>query len=152
MLAEILRIEMKDKGLALRTAAGEIGVSHTTLARAMRGETVDFETLVRIASWLNMSVSSVVNTFDEDEESAVLNGIAALVEAEPELREVFLDAGRMVANGQISTNDLKDIAAYAAYRLNAAKGHTINDQSSTARTTYRRGDRQEIPADPTEAS
>jgi transcriptional regulator with XRE-family HTH domain len=129
MLAEILKERMAERDLALRPAAEQIGISHTTLARVLKGQQVDFETLQKLADWAGMSVSTVVNTFDPDEENAVLNAITALIESEPDLKDIFMDAGEMLKAGEISADDLKDIVAYAAYKLQRAKG--IHDEASS---------------------
>jgi len=60
-LAEALSEELKRRNLSLRSAAQEIGVSHTTLSRLVSGTTrPDFDTCARIAGFLRLRVSRVL--------------------------------------------------------------------------------------------
>ena len=54
-LGELLRNQRKRKGVGLRTAAHEIGVAFSTLARVERGHIPDIETFSRLARWLGRS-------------------------------------------------------------------------------------------------
>ena len=51
-LAKLLRDRRATKGLGLRAAAEEAGVSFNTLARVERGHVPDIETFSRIARWV----------------------------------------------------------------------------------------------------
>ena len=54
-LAKLLRDRRATKGLGLRGAAAEAGVSFNTLARVERGHIPDIETFSRIARWVGRS-------------------------------------------------------------------------------------------------
>ena len=54
-LAKLLRNRRATKGLGLRAAADEVGVSFNTLARVERGHIPDIETFSRIARWVGRS-------------------------------------------------------------------------------------------------
>ena len=54
-LAKLLRDRRATKGLGLRAAAEEAGVSFNTLARVERGHIPDIETFSRIARWVGRS-------------------------------------------------------------------------------------------------
>ena len=54
-LAKLLRDRRATKGLGLRAAAAEAGVSFNTLARVERGHIPDIETFSRIARWVGRS-------------------------------------------------------------------------------------------------
>ena len=54
-LAKMLRDRRATKGLGLRVAAEEAGVSFNTLARVERGHVPDIETFSRIARWVGRS-------------------------------------------------------------------------------------------------
>lgn len=54
-LAKLLRDRRATKGLGLRGAAEEAGVSFNTLARVEKGHVPDIETFSRIARWIGRS-------------------------------------------------------------------------------------------------
>ncbi|MYA09951.1 MAG: helix-turn-helix transcriptional regulator [Holophagales bacterium] len=54
-LAQLLRDRRATKGLGLRAAAEEAGVSFNTLARVEKGHVPDIETFSRIARWVGHS-------------------------------------------------------------------------------------------------
>ena len=54
-LARLLRDRRATKGLGLRAAAEEAGVSFNTLARVEKGHVPDIETFSRIARWVGRS-------------------------------------------------------------------------------------------------
>ena len=54
-LAKLLRDRRAMKGLGLRSAAEEAGVSFNTLARVEKGHVPDIETFSRIARWVGRS-------------------------------------------------------------------------------------------------
>ena len=54
-LAKILRDRRETKGIGLRAAAAEAGVSFNTLARVEKGHVPDIETFSRLARWLGRS-------------------------------------------------------------------------------------------------
>lgn len=54
-LAKLLRDRRATKGLGLRAAAKETGVSFNTLARVEKGHVPDIETFSRIARWVGRS-------------------------------------------------------------------------------------------------
>lgn len=56
-LAGLLRDRRETKGIGLRAAAAEAGVSFNTLARVENGHVPDLETFSRLAGWLGRSPS-----------------------------------------------------------------------------------------------
>jgi transcriptional regulator with XRE-family HTH domain len=140
MLPKILKEKMRDRGLALRPAAEEIGISHTTLSNVLKGQPSDLDTIALISTWLGMPLHATLGMQDPDNETSAISAISALIEAEPALKEVFMDAGRMLEEGEITPNDLKDIAAYAAYRLQTSRGIS-NERSNKGASPPHRQDR-----------
>jgi transcriptional regulator with XRE-family HTH domain len=51
-LGEVIRRWRRNSDVGLREAAKQIGVSHGTLSRIERGETMDGVTLAKIIRWL----------------------------------------------------------------------------------------------------
>lgn len=54
-LAKLLKDRRDMRGVGLRTAAGEAGVSFNTFARVERGHVPDIETFSRLAHWVGRS-------------------------------------------------------------------------------------------------
>ena len=83
-LARLLRDRRDTKGIGLRTAAGEAGVSFNTLARVERGHVPDIETFSRLARWLGRSPAdflgqrSITSDSTPDVIEAHLRGDSAL--------------------------------------------------------------------------
>ncbi len=86
-LSELLKKRLETEGLSVRDAGKLIGVSHSTVARAVSGETVEIDTLVKIARFLGMSVEDVLDPKDTPDD--VLEQILLVTSIEPELAKVF---------------------------------------------------------------
>jgi|GEM_PF-3227956 len=111
MLTGLLEAEMKRRNMSVRSAAKEIGVSHTTLNRVLHEETeVDLATVMMIAKWMNLRPAALLGSTADDE-------IGTLVESIPGLREVLVEAAHLVETGEVSPAVLDDIVSFARYRL-----------------------------------
>jgi transcriptional regulator with XRE-family HTH domain len=119
MLQKVLESAMKEKGLGARKVGAILGVSHTTVLRAMRGEQIDLDTLIKIADWLKIRPSALLDSMGEAD---VESKIDVLVEAYPELQKVLADAAVAIENGQADPSIIKDIVAYAEYRIQSSGG------------------------------
>ena len=86
-LAKLLRDRRMTKGIGLRAAAAEMGVSFNTLARVEKGHVPDIETFSRLARWLGRSPAdflgegSVTSDSTPDVIEAHLRGDPALSSA-----------------------------------------------------------------------
>jgi transcriptional regulator with XRE-family HTH domain len=118
MLGMILRSELKKRELSPRNAAKMIGISHTTIIRIMKGEQVDLSTLIGICNWLGINPSTILSSIGTGQ-SAVAASVAALIELNPLLTEVFTDAVNHFLNGDIEPNVIQDIFVYSSYRINS---------------------------------
>ena len=116
-VGKILREELARRGQSLRKAASEIGVSHTTLRRMIEGEAFDQSTAQKLAVWLEVPVSTVVDLGGAGTD-ALAAQIAAALRKEPRLAEIFAQAMEKVLAGQLSQDSLREFLAYAAFRLN----------------------------------
>jgi transcriptional regulator with XRE-family HTH domain len=114
-LAEKLRERLHVEGLSVRDAAQKIGVSHATVARAANGETVEVDTLVKIASFLGLPVESMLDVKETPDE--VLEQIVMVLSIEPELSRIFGEIARKVSAKEMDPKVLSEIAAFSAYRL-----------------------------------
>lgn len=75
-LGKLLRDRRVTKGLALRGAAEEAGVSFNTLARVERGHVPDIETFSRLARWVGRSPAEFL-----ERESVTSDSTPELIEA-----------------------------------------------------------------------
>jgi transcriptional regulator with XRE-family HTH domain len=116
MLDIVLRNAMQERGLSSHKVAEAIGVSHTTILRALKGDTVDIETIIKIANFLNVRPSEMLNSMPTD--ATLPDQLAALLSHSPELEETLRDAVQRVKAGELKPGTIADIVSYARYRIN----------------------------------
>lgn len=115
MLQNVLKGVMDEQNLSARDVGSVLGVSHTTVLRALRGEQIDLGTLIKIAQWLNIRPSALLDTLGD--EVNVDDKISMLVQAYPELQNVLEKAAEAIENGLADPGIIKDIVSYAEYRI-----------------------------------
>lgn len=115
LMQSLLKKRLNDRGLSLREAAKEIGVTHTTLARILQGMPADVDTIVALSRWLDVRASTLIDMEGDDN---LINKIAVLIEYEPGLESVFTRTVQLVESGKAPPELLREIVAFAAYRLN----------------------------------
>ena len=118
MLQRVLESTMKEKNLSAREVGTILGVSHTTVLRAVAGEQIDLGTLIRIANWLKIRPAALLDSMADDE--SLDARIAVLIDAYPDLRAVLEHAAKAISDGKADPSIIKDIAAYAEYRISNA--------------------------------
>lgn len=128
MLDVVLNQVMTQKGLSARGAAKEIGVSHTTVLRALKGDPVDVPTLIAISNWIGVRPSELINSMGDV--SSVPEAVSTLISTHPQLGKVFEEAVALVEKGEAGPELIEDIVSYAAYKINLAGGlqHETTDQ------------------------
>lgn len=142
-IARLLEERMGERGLSLRKAGREIGVAHTTLARILNGEPYDVPTAEKIADWLGMPLSTLLDTGGASEDRETLAAkIAAVLETEPRLARVFGDAMERVLNGEMSNEAFRDLAAYAAFKLQLVEENDANPSQPSEEDPAREGSDQ----------
>lgn len=114
MLQTLLQNQMNTRNLSSHGAADEIGCSHTTILRALRGEKIDVETLIKIANWLHVRPSELLNSMGD---TSLADDIAVLLLHSPELEAELKDAAERVRAGVLDQAVLRDIVSYALYKL-----------------------------------
>lgn len=133
-LQQLITEELTTRRLSYRKAAREIGIAHTTLIRIIAGEPCDMPTVQKIATWLNVSPSALVDSMGNgNEHQEVINAIVAVISAEPELEYVFLEAGNRLQNGTMSPEEFRELVRYAAFRFNIKMETIDNVNRQTAR-------------------
>lgn len=104
--------------LSSHKAADLIGVSHSTILRALRGDTVDVDTIIKIANWLNVRPSELLNSMSDA--STLSEQIAVILSHSPALEEELKEAVRRVKNGSLDPEILRDITSYALYKIGSS--------------------------------
>ncbi len=106
--------------MSVREAAREIGISHSTLIAAREGSRkTDVETALAIAKWLGVPLSTLIVDADKEaqERRAVYQAIDMVLQAAPELEQVFLTAAKELEQGVLQLSDFRDIVEYATYKI-----------------------------------
>ena len=114
MLQTLLSEEILRRRLSYREAARQIGVSHTTIIAASRGRSVMTDAAKKIAVWLGVPLYVIL---DETDEGRTFSRLGTLFEIAPDLRKVFIEAAQAVENGELTTDEFKDIVDFAAYKI-----------------------------------
>ncbi len=123
MLKEKLSQEMKKKLQSTHQVAKEIGTSHTTILRALRGEIVDMKTILKFSEWMGVKPATLVNSL-ADTRAALPDQIAVMLGKYPRLEEEFAKAIKAIVAGTVEPEIIEDIAAYAAFRINLRSPRT----------------------------
>ncbi|MFH2040299.1 MAG: helix-turn-helix transcriptional regulator [Chloroflexota bacterium] len=124
MLRELLKQEVEKQGLSSREASKVIGVSHTTIIRALRGDVIDLDTIVKIADWMNVRPAHLLDVYGSNDKS-LADRIAIVLERNSRLLEIFTEAIGKIQSGEASPDIIEDIAAYAGYVLDIKRGISI---------------------------
>jgi len=114
-LQQFLQERMDAEKLSLRQAAKLIKISHSTVARALRGEKLDVDSMVEICKWLGVTLNEVV--YEGYEPNPIYMKIAQILSIEPEFESIFFRIEQEIRNERISQSLLKEIAGYANYRI-----------------------------------
>lgn len=119
-LSAILELEINRRNKSIRKISEEIGVTHTTMVRALKGEQVTLDTILKIAAWMKVAPSVLIDAEGKGED-ALVRQVALILKAEPQLGKVLQEALERVAEGRMSPEVFRDLAAYAAYRLDTVE-------------------------------
>jgi len=123
MLKNKLLQKIKANGMSTRQAAESIGVSHTTIIRALRGEAVDVATILKISEWLEVKPSTLINSMSPTK-SGLPEQIMLMLAGSPILAKEFEKAINSIVEGTVDETVIADIAAYASYRVNLGRLHS----------------------------
>jgi len=123
----LLKEELDRRHLSFRAAAREINVAHTTLIRIINGEPCDVPTLQKIAAWLGVAPSSLVDTMDQAN-TELSTAIAAVISAEPKLAQVFIEASKRLSEGKMTPGELRELAYYAMFRFGIGQEETRENE------------------------
>lgn len=131
MFRTILDNELEQRDMSIREAAREIGISHTTLIAARDGtRTLDVGTALKIAKWVGVPLSTLVEEAnpEEFEKNSLFQALQLVLQAAPELEQTFRIAADELAAGTLSLSDFKDITEYAAYKIRIRREQAHNNE------------------------
>jgi transcriptional regulator with XRE-family HTH domain len=111
-----LKEKCQTEKLSSRQAADKVGVSHATILRALRGDIVDLETLIKLSGWLGVKPASLLNSFAKSPDM-LPDQIAVVIERHPKLRDLFTKVMTEIAEERAPVDVIDDIVAFAAYKL-----------------------------------
>lgn len=116
LLQALMRNRMKERGLSLREAAKEIGVSHTTVARIIKGHSLDLDTYIAICNWLGVSPSSFMEA-QLGEEEGLSARLTSLLKTYPEIAQMLEQAMSRMQAKELDPAVVRELVAYMAFRL-----------------------------------
>ncbi|HZW02479.1 MAG TPA: helix-turn-helix transcriptional regulator [Anaerolineaceae bacterium] len=118
MLKQVLEQTIKERGVTVRKAAREMGISHATIYRIYKDLPVDFPTLEKVAAWLEIPVANVLDVVSPPNGDDLQAVLAEVVAVKPELAEVFAQIAQEIRAGTMDMRDLDEVVSFAAYKLN----------------------------------
>ena len=136
MLKTALQAAMQHRGLSSHSAAAEIGVSHTTVLRALRGDAVDVDTLVKIADWLHVRPSELLNSLSS--RATLSEDLSVLLSHSSELEQVLGDLVQSIEDGKMNKAVLDEVVAFAQYKFSTAGGVTSHASATVSSSTQDR--------------
>jgi transcriptional regulator with XRE-family HTH domain len=113
VLPKLIQEKMHKDELSLREAGEQIGISHMTVARALRGEQIDFRVIESIAQWLGVPTKTLIETHFDDNKLAFQ--IAGILETYPKLAQAASELLIEIKEGRIKPEVMADAFAYAIY-------------------------------------
>jgi transcriptional regulator with XRE-family HTH domain len=118
MLPILIKRRYKEQSPSSRQIALEVGVSHSTIMRALRGDLVDVGTILKLSKWLGVKPNTLINAMATEREDKLADQIAVMLESSPMLETEFRRAVDAIVAEKLDPHVLEDIASYAAYRIN----------------------------------
>lgn len=114
-MPQLINDEISRKRLSYRQAAKEIGIAHTTLVRAAKGDPIDLSTVKKIALWLKVDLSTFLSvTQDTNTKVDIFN---LLLQINPELETLLYDTLYRLSYEPLDNNDLLDILEFILFKL-----------------------------------
>ncbi|HMN10985.1 MAG TPA: helix-turn-helix domain-containing protein [Bellilinea sp.] len=131
ILSVLLAEKINSSGISIREASRQLGVSATTVSRAIDGESIDVDTLLSMCKWLDVPPSTVLNGLLQDGSAReVAATLTAVISSNPQLAEVFGEAVEHLLDGTISPQVLRDLVAYSSWRVGVERQSTDTAEES----------------------
>jgi len=116
LMAKLVQEKMTKDKISFRKAGDQVGVSHTTIQRAADGEQLDIPTTQKLANWLRIPLSTLLD-LESKTDDQLAKQIAAVLYREPQLATVFGEAMRRVLTGEMQPDTFRALAQYAAFQI-----------------------------------
>ncbi len=115
-LSQLIKDYMQKRNLGLRPAAREIGISHTTLDRVLKGDIPNIPSAQKLAKWLNVPMEDILNAY-KDDKAGLAAKVALAIEVEPQLEQVFTEAMSRIEEGTMTIDTFRELIRYMSFRL-----------------------------------
>lgn len=139
MLSRLLEEELERRGVSLREAARQIGVSHTTLNMVKKNRPLEVNTAYLICQWLGVPITVAVEQGVSDSDM-LISRIGALLTAAPELANILTVAAQEVEKGTLTSDDFKEIMQFAAFKIQQRRDQAIEQSRDTVSNRTGGGD------------
>jgi DNA-binding Xre family transcriptional regulator len=116
MLQRILQDEIRSRGISIREASRQIGISHTTLFRVLDGKQLDLPTIELICKWLGIKANEVLR-LPESQSPTTADKLAVLISRNPRLSAAMDRLVALYEDKQIEAVIVSDVLAYIAFRV-----------------------------------
>jgi cyanate lyase len=116
LMATLINEKLTKDKLSFRKAAKQVGVAHTTIQRAADGEQMDVPTTQKIADWLGIPLTTLLD-LDSKTDDQLAKQIAAVLYRSPQLATVFGEAMKRVLTGEMQPDTFRALAQYAAFQI-----------------------------------
>ena len=115
MFRSLMDNEIKRRGLTYRQAAEQMRLSHTTLYQIKNGRNMGVETATAICKWMGVPLSTVAAY--PIEEDGVITAIKSILNTDPQLKSIFLEAAQEVDKNTLNLDDFKTLVDLVAFLI-----------------------------------
>jgi hypothetical protein len=116
MLQRMLQEEIRSRGLSVRRASIQIGVSHTTVFRALEGKQLDLPTIDLICKWLGINTIEVLR-LPQNQSPTTADKLAVLISRNSRLSAAMDRLVEMYENKELEAVIVADVLAYISFRV-----------------------------------
>lgn len=116
MLQRMLQEEIRSRGISIREASRQIGLSHSTVFRVLDGKQLDLPTIELICKWLGINTSEVLR-LPKSQSPTTADKLAVLISRNPRLSAAMDRLVEMYENKELEAVVVADVLAYISFRV-----------------------------------